>query len=138
MTIMVLPLTGREAAGAKLIRDTEVENTIRAYATPLFEAAGLRGADVRIFLIADDSLNAFVAGGLNLFLHTGLLLKVKNVGELNGIIAHETGHMAGGHLSRISGRLKAGSTAALVATVLGALTAAATGSSKAGAAIMVG
>ncbi|MEE8083833.1 MAG: M48 family metalloprotease [Alphaproteobacteria bacterium] len=137
-TIMVLPLTGREAAGAKLIRDTEVENTIRAYATPLFEAAGLRGADVRIFLIADDSLNAFVAGGLNLFLHTGLLLKVKNVGELNGIIAHETGHMAGGHLSRISGRLKAGSTAALVATVLGALTAAATGSSKAGAAIMVG
>ncbi len=137
-TIMVLPLTGREAAGAKLIRDTEVENTIRAYATPLFEAAGLRGADVRIFLIADDSLNAFVAGGLNLFLHTGLLLKVKNVGELNGIIAHETGHMAGGHLSRISGRLKAGSTAALVATVLGALTAAATGSSQAGAAIMVG
>ncbi|MEE8284245.1 MAG: M48 family metalloprotease [Alphaproteobacteria bacterium] len=135
---MVLPLTGREAAGAKLIRDTEVENTIRAYATPLFEAAGLRGADVRIFLIADNSLNAFVAGGLNLFLHTGLLLKVKNVGELNGIIAHETGHMAGGHLSRISGRLKAGSTAALVATVLGALTAAATGSSKAGAAIMVG
>ena len=135
MVGIVMPLTGRDAAGAKLIRDTEIENTIRTYATPLFEAAGLRGADIRIFLIADDALNAFVAGGLNLFLHTGLLLKVKNVGELTGFIAHETGHMAGGHLSRISGRMKAGSTAALVATVLGVLTAAATGSGTAGAAI---
>ncbi|MFB3054831.1 MAG: M48 family metalloprotease [Alphaproteobacteria bacterium] len=134
--ILVMPLTGRDAAGATLIRDTEVENTIRAYAAPLFEAAGLRGADVRIFLIADDALNAFVAGGLNLFLHTGLLLKVKNVGELTGVLAHETGHLAGGHLSRISGRLKAGSTAALVATILGVLTAAATGSGEAGAAII--
>ena len=136
--MIVMPLTGRDAAGAKLIRDTEVENTIRIYATPLFEAAGLRSADIRIFLIADDSLNAFVAGGLNLFLHTGLLLKVKNVGELNGVIAHETGHMAGGHLTRISGRLKAGSTAALVSLVLGVLTAAATGSGEAGAAIIAG
>lgn len=67
--ILVMPLTGRDAAGATLIHDTEVENTIRAYAAPLFEAAGLRGADVRIFLVADDALNAFVAGGLNLFLH---------------------------------------------------------------------
>jgi predicted Zn-dependent protease len=135
MAFFAMPLTGRDAAGAKLIRDTEIENTIRIYATPLFEAAGLRGADIRIFLVADDSLNAFVAGGLNLFLHTGLLLQVKNVNELNGVIAHETGHMAGGHLSRISGRMKAGGTAALVSSVLGVLTAVATGSGAAGAAI---
>jgi predicted Zn-dependent protease len=136
--MIVMPLTGRDAAGAKLIRDTEVENTIRIYATPLFEAAGLRSADIRIFLIADDALNAFVAGGLNMFLPPGLLLKVKNVSELNGVMAHETGHMAGGHLTRISGRLKAGSTAALVSLVLGVLTAAATGSGEAGAAIIAG
>ncbi len=138
MVFLAMPLAGREAAGAKLIRDTEIENTIRAYATPLFEASGLRGADVRIFLIADDALNAFVAGGLNLFLNTGLLLKVRNVGELSGIIAHETGHMAGGHLSRLSGRVKAGSRAALVASVLGLITALATGSGQAGAAISAG
>jgi len=138
MVIVTIPLIGQDASGAKLIRDTEVENTIRIYAAPLFEAAGLRGADVRIFLIADNSLNAFVAGGMNLFLHTGLLLQVKNVGQLNGVLAHETGHMASGHLTRISGRLKAGSTTALVATVLGVLTAAASGSGMAGAAIIAG
>lgn len=138
IAITAMPLTWRDAAGAKLIRDTEIENTIRTIATPLFEAAGLRSADIKIFIIADDTLNAFVAGGLNLFINTGLLLKINNVGELAGIIAHETGHMAGGHLTRIAGRMKTASTAALVATVLGVLTAVASGSGEAGAAIASG
>lgn len=134
----VLPLTARDAASAQLIRDTEIENTIRAYATPLFDVAGLEGSDVRIFIISDDTLNAFVAGGMNLFINTGLLLRSKSANQLIGVIAHETGHIAGGHLVRFSDRIKTGSTAALVATILGALTAYATGSGEAGAAVAIG
>ncbi|MFT5539365.1 MAG: putative Zn-dependent protease, partial [Alphaproteobacteria bacterium] len=123
---------------ASLIRDAEVENTIRIYATPLFGAAGLPARDVRIFIINDPSLNAFVAGGMNLFIHTGLLIKTKAPTELIGVIAHETGHIAGGHLTRFSDRIKTSNTAALVSTLLGALTAIATGSGGAGAAVIQG
>jgi len=138
LAVFLVPIAARNAAGAKLIRDTEIENTIRAFGSPLFEAAGLRSADVRIFLIDDDSLNAFVAGGQNLFLHTGLLLGAKNPNELIGVIAHETGHIAGGHLARIAGRIRGAGSTALVATILGALAAVATGSGQAGAAIVLG
>ncbi|MDX1484901.1 MAG: M48 family metalloprotease [Alphaproteobacteria bacterium] len=138
MATLLVPLTGRDAAGAKLIRDSEIENTIRLYGTPLFEAAGLRAADIRIFIIADESLNAFVAGGLNMFLHTGLLLEANSASEIIGVIAHETGHIAGGHLTRVSKRISSTSRAALIATILGALTTAATGSGEAGAAVMMG
>jgi len=136
--VFVLPLAGREAAGARLIYDTEVENTIRAFGTPLFEAAGLAPSDVRIFIIQDSTINAFVAGGMNLFIHTGLIMNARNAGELNGVIAHETGHIEGGHLSRIGKRVKASTTAAMVTTVLGVLAAIVTGSGEAGAAIITG
>ncbi|MEE8284103.1 MAG: M48 family metalloprotease, partial [Alphaproteobacteria bacterium] len=136
--LFVMPLAGREAASARLIRDTEVETTIRAFGAPLFEAAGLAPSDVRIFIIQDNTINAFVAGGMNLFIHTGLILSARNAAELNGVIAHETGHIEGGHLSRIGNRVKTSSTAAMVATVLGVLTALATGSGEAGTAIIAG
>jgi len=138
LAIFLVPLPSRDALGAKLIRDTEIENTIRAIGSPLFEAAGLRSDDIRIFLIADETLNAFVAGGLNLFIHTGLIMNAKNVNQLAGVVAHETGHIAGGHLARFSGRIRGAGSAALVATILGALTAIATGSGEAGAAIVIG
>ncbi|MBY0431394.1 MAG: M48 family peptidase, partial [Rhodospirillales bacterium] len=63
------------------IRDAEVENTIRAFATPLFEAAGLTPDSVRVFLVKEDKLNAFVAGGMNLFLNTGLLIRSEHAGQ---------------------------------------------------------
>lgn len=138
LAFFLVPLAARDAAGAKLIRDTEVENTIRAIGSPLFEAAGLRGNDIRIFIIGDETVNAFVAGGLNLFINTGLLRETKNVNQLAGVIAHETGHMAGGHLVRFSGRVKSAGTTALVTTILGVLAAVATGSGKAGSAITLG
>ena len=74
------------------IRDAEIENTIRSYSTPLFEAAGLDPSSIDIYLVNDKSLNAFVAGGQNMFLNTGLLLRAGNVGQAIGVIAHETAH----------------------------------------------
>lgn len=84
-----------------LIRDAEIENAIRAYANPLFEAAGLEHDAVSVHIVNDPSLNAFVAGGQRLFLFTGLLMRATSAGQVQGVIAHETGHIAGGHLARL-------------------------------------
>lgn len=124
------------AEARRLIRDAEIENTIRAYATPLFEAAGLNAQDVDIFIIEDDSLNAAVAGGMNLFIHTGLLMGTDGADQLIGVIAHETGHIAGGHVTRFSNRIRGASRTALIAMILG--TAVSLVNPDAGAAITMG
>ncbi len=126
------------AQGRSLIRDAEIEATIRDFATPLFQAAGLEPSAIDIFIVRDDSLNAFVAGGQNLFLHTGLLIKTRDPLELIGVIAHETGHISGGHLARTSDAISSASKTALVATILGAVAAVASGNAGAGAAIALG
>ncbi|MBM85928.1 MAG: peptidase [Rhodospirillaceae bacterium] len=139
--VAVCALTQPSVSAAKsraLIRDTEIESTIRAFATPLFIAAGLTPTDVRIYIINDDEINAFVAGGQNLFLNTGLLIRTETPAQLNGVIAHETGHMAGGHLARTSGAVRTASNAALLGIVLGTATAVATGRGDAGVAVFRG
>ena len=78
VTACVLPQSSVSAAkGRSLVRDTEVEATIRAFATPLFTVAGLSPNSVRIHIINDDEINAFVAGGQKLFLNTGLLIRTE-------------------------------------------------------------
>ena len=138
---LVTPLTpaaAQQTARRSFIRDAEVENTIRAFASPLFQAAGLNPDDVRIHLLVDPSLNAFVAGGQNLFLHTGLLIRSETPGQLIGVIAHETGHIAGGHLLRIQDAVGGASTEALLGALLGAAVGAASGRGDVGAAVMMG
>jgi predicted Zn-dependent protease len=83
-----------------LIRDTEVEEILHRDADPIFRAAGIDPKAVTIYIVGDDDLNAFVSGGQNLFLFTGMIEKSKTPNQLIGVIAHETGHMAGGHLIR--------------------------------------
>ncbi len=121
-----------------LIRDAEVERIIRAYATPLFQAAALDAESVRIYLVNDDSINAFVAGGMNLFINTGLLMRAENANQIIGVIAHETGHISGGHLARTQEALENASTEMIIAFVLGMAAAVASGSGEAGTAIMGG
>jgi len=120
-----------------LIRDSETEDTIRMYAKPLLEVAGLNPAAVRILLVNDDSLNAFVAGGQNLFLHTGLLMAAEEPGQVIGVIAHEIGHIAGGHLARSGEAMATASRTALLTMLLG-LGAAIAGGGGAGGAIAAG
>lgn len=136
---LVLSLTsGASAQTRSLIRDAEIEATIRDLATPLFQAAGLSPEGVSIYLINDDRLNAFVAGGQNLFLNTGLIMAMRSPLELIGVIAHETGHIAGGHLARTSDAIASASTTALLSAIVGVATAVATGRGDAGAAIALG
>ena len=129
-----------EAGAQKLsfIRDAEIENTIRTYAAPLFQAAGLEPSDVRIYLVNDRSLNAFVAGGQRLFINTGLIMRSKHAGQVIGVIAHETGHIAGGHLSRLHAAIANSTAQSILALVIGAAAAIGTGRGDVGAAIVAG
>jgi predicted Zn-dependent protease len=125
------------ARGLTIVRDVEIEEHVRAIADPLFAAAGLVPKEVDVYLVRDERLNAFVAGGQNLFLHTGLVARTTTPEQLAGVIAHEVGHIAGGHLSRqVAAREKA-----LGQMLLGAalgLAAAAAGAPQLGTAIIAG
>lgn len=127
-----------EAKGVSILRDVEIENTLRQMATPLFQAAGLSPDSVDILLVQDDSLNAFVAGGQNLFIHTGLLMAADDASQVIGVIAHETGHISGGHLVRVQDSLEKNMTAGLLSALLGIGTAVATGRGDVGAVIAQG
>ncbi len=126
-----------QAAAQSLIRDAEIEDTLRVYTDPLLVAAGLRPEEVRMYIINDDSINAFVAGGQNIFVHTGLILEADNPNEVIGVLAHETGHIAGGHLVRSREAINQSLSTALISIGLGVLAIAA-GAPDAGAALIGG
>ena len=130
--------TDADAQRRRLIRDAEIEATIREMATPLFEVAGIVPDAVDILLVEDDALNAFVAGGQNMFLYTGFLLATESPLEVIGVIAHETGHIAGGHIVRTADAIRGASSVATVASILGAATAILAGRGDAAAAIIAG
>lgn len=138
--IAAIGLIPGEAAAQRLsfIRDAEIENTIRAFAAPLFRAAGLDPAVIGVHLVNDKSLNAFVAGGLNLFINTGLLIRSEHAGQVIGVIAHETGHISGGHLSRTQEALRNATTESILAVVLGVAAGIVSGRGDVGAAIITG
>jgi len=105
--------------GPSLIRDTEIENTIRVYTAPIFKAAGLDPSVVQIHLVNDPALNAFVANGQRIYIHTGLLMRAEDPGEVIGVLAHETGHITGGHLARFGDGIADAQNANLLALLLG-------------------
>ena len=118
-----------------LVRDAEIENLLREMSDPVLEAAGLRPEDVQILLIADPSMNAFVANGQRIHFHTGLIVEAETPNELLGVIAHETGHISGGHLARMSEGYDAAMGPTIIAMGLGVLAMAA-GAGDAGAALI--
>src|SRR5262245_56655560 len=120
------------------IRDAETEAAMAEFGDPIFSAAGLDPTAVHIYLLRDSRINAFVAGGQNLFLHTGLILAAEHVDQLIGVMAHETGHIAGGHLPRMKEAQRIASIEQILFCALGGLAAAggaATGNSSAGGAL---
>ncbi|MTJ83526.1 MAG: M48 family metallopeptidase [Telmatospirillum sp.] len=122
----------------EFIRDAEIENTIRTYATPFFQQAGVEPSAVEIHLVKDSQINAFVAEGLNLFINTGLIVKTEHAGQLIGVIAHECGHIAGGHLVKGRGEMENAGYASLASMILGAAAAVVAKRGDVGTAIMMG
>jgi predicted Zn-dependent protease len=132
-----MALQAAQAQAIRFIRDAEIERTIRTFATPLFEAAGLDPEAVEIHVVNDSKLNAFVFGGQRLFITTGLLMRTEHAGQVIGVIAHETGHIAGGHLARLEGEQRSAQMQAIISLVLGAVAVAA-GQGEVGQAVIAG
>lgn len=124
---------GLPAQSQSLIRDAEIERTLDRLASPLLGAAGLGPQSVEILILKDPSLNAFVAGGRNIFLHTGLLQRLETPEQLAAVIAHEAGHIAGGHLARRSIAVRNARGPALLGALISIAAGAAGGGSAAGA-----
>lgn len=138
LMVVSAPAAAQQQPRISFIRDAEIENTIRVYATPLFAAAGLDPSAIGVHLVNDRTLNAFVANGLNLFMNTGLLIRARHPGQVIGVIAHETGHISGGHLARMREGMAGAMAEAIVAMVLGAVAGVASGNAGAGMAVMSG
>jgi predicted Zn-dependent protease len=124
-----------EAYAVSLIRDAEIEDTLRAYGNPIFEAAGLNTDAIHIFIVQDPTINAYVAGGANMFIHTGLIMRTDRPSMLIGVMAHETGHMAGGHLAQGTEKLKGAEMGTILSALLGVAVMAA-GQGEAGAGVL--
>ncbi len=108
-----------QGRGISILRDAEIEQIIRDMSEPIFIAAELDPIAVDTYLLNDTTINAFVTGGQNVFIHSGLLLAAENANQVIGVIAHETGHISGGHLHTRSEGMSQMATYSLMGVLLG-------------------
>lgn len=123
LSVLASGAVATSASAQSLIRDTEIEEILHHDSAPIFAAAGLEPKNVRILIVGDKSLNAFATPGLQMGLNTGLILQTENPNQLRGVIAHETGHLAGGHPIRSDEMMKAGLKPMILTMGLGILAA---------------
>lgn len=126
-----------KSSALSLIRDSETESVIRQISNPILQAADLTAKNVQILIINDNQINAFVAGGQNIFINTGLLRQSNSPEMLIGVIAHEAGHIAGGHILRSADQIKGATIKSALGYILG-IAAIAAGSPELGQAIAMG
>ena len=125
----------RPAMAQEILRDSETELLFKDISDPLIDAAGLDRKSVKVALVKDGEINAFVAQGQVVYIHSGLLTTADNVNQLQGVIAHELGHVAGGHAIRIYEGVGKSTAISILSLVLGAA-AMAVGAGEAGMGIM--
>src|SRR5262249_24619096 len=105
--------------GPPVVRDAEIEQLLREYTQPILRVAGLAQQNVQVVIINDRAFNAFVADGRRIFVNAGALVESENPNQIIGVLAHESGHIAGGHLARLREQLAAASTQSILAMILG-------------------
>jgi predicted Zn-dependent protease len=115
-----MPALAQENKGPSLLRDTEIEQLLRDYTRPILRAAGLEKQNIQVVIINDSGFNAFVADGRRIFVNYGALMKSDTPNQLIGVLAHETGHLAGGHLAKMREQLAQAQTQMIIAMLLGA------------------
>ena len=136
--LALLALTTRPALAQSILRDAETEQLLLDMAAPLVEVSELESDNIEIVLINDPSLNAFVAGGQRIYIHSGLLDAADTANEVQGVIAHELGHITGGHIVRYGQGAEAASNVSLLSLLAGVGAALAGAGDAAMAAIMMG
>jgi predicted Zn-dependent protease len=123
--VAVSPAAAQSDAGPSVLRDTETEQLFKDVARPLIIAGGLDPNSAQVVLLNDPEINAFVDQGQIVYIQSGLLQAADNVNQLQGVIAHELGHVAGGHSIRLQEGAKAATGLTIATMVLGALAIAA-------------
>jgi predicted Zn-dependent protease len=108
-----------QRGGLPLIRDAEIEQLLRDYSQPILRAAGLGQQNIHVIIINERTFNAFVVDGQRIFVNAGALLESQTPNQIIGVLAHETGHIAGGHLSRLREQLAQAQTQSVIAFLLG-------------------
>jgi len=134
----ILLLAHHPALAVSVIRDTEIEDVVTGWVKSIFKAAHLSPDSAEIVLINDPSINAFVAGGQTIFVHTGLFTNANSIDEIMFVLSHETGHIVGGHITRGIAAMERAQAATLVSTILGGVLAVVSGRPDAGIAVMIG
>lgn len=107
------------ASAASIVRDAETETLIKTYLAPIFKAAGIRSTDPHVYLIPSQDFNAFVANANEIFVNVGAIIQSETPGELIGVLAHETAHVAHGDLARYKQQLQSTKNAAMLASIIG-------------------
>jgi predicted Zn-dependent protease len=116
---LVMPAPAKAQGGVGIIRDAEIELLLADYARPVLQAAGLGGRGINVTLLSDKGFNAFVADGQRIFITVGALMQAETPNEIIGVVAHEAGHIAGGHLARLREQLATAQTLSIVGFLLG-------------------
>ena len=130
-----LLLCAQPAAAQSILRDAETELLFAEMSGPLIKAAGLNPRDVKVVLVNDETINAFVAGGQVVYVNSGTIQNADTANEVQGVIAHEIGHITGGHVA-LSDRMARGATGITLLTMVLGLAAIAAGAGEAGAGVL--
>ncbi|MBN9581230.1 MAG: M48 family metallopeptidase [Afipia sp.] len=127
-----LPAHAQKSGGPPVLRDAETEQLLRDYTRPILRAAGLDKQNIQVVIINDPGFNAFVADGRRIFVNYGALRESETPNQIIGVLAHETGHLAGGHLSKLRQQIAQAQTQMIIAMLLGLGAAVAAGRAGAG------
>jgi predicted Zn-dependent protease len=119
LALAPVPSLAQEGKGPPIIRDAEIEQLLRDYTQPILRAAGLAKQNVQVVIINEPSFNAFVVDGRRIFVNSGALVDSATPNQIIGVLAHEAGHIAGGHLAKLREQLARAQTQAILATILG-------------------
>lgn len=109
-----------QQSGPPVLRDTETEQLLRDYTRPILRAAGMEKQNIQMVIINESAFNAFVADGRRIFVNYGAMMQSETPNQIIGVLAHETGHLAGGHLSKLREQLAQAQTQMIIAMLLGA------------------
>jgi predicted Zn-dependent protease len=120
LAVAPMAATAQENKGPPVLRDTETEQLLREYTRPILRAAGLEKQNIQMVIINQGVFNAFVADGRRIFVNYGAILQSETPNQIIGVMAHETGHLAGGHLAKMREQMAQAQTQMIIAMLLGA------------------
>ena len=120
LAVAPMAASAQENKGPPILRDTESEQLLRDYTRPILRAAGMEKQNIQMVIINESVFNAFVADGRRIFVNYGAMMQSETPNQIIGVLAHETGHLAGGHLAKLRERLAEAQTQMIIAMLLGA------------------